>query len=180
MRYMNKIIMIYGPAGVGKTTQAQILADKLGRKWLSAGQIIRDSQLFNNFTSKGAMIEEKTLVELLKNAFNDASKAGKDVVFDGQPGTPEQVEMLKNAGILDRVEYVILLKAPEEELIKRLSSRGREDDNVDVWKTKIKYFEQKSYSFLTEMKRQNVKVFEIDGCGTIEQVADKINNIKIN
>ena len=61
--------------------------------------------------------------------------------------------------------------------MKRLATRGREDDNIEVWKQKITYFEQKSYSFLTEMKTKNVKIFEVDGVGSIEEVNERIMNL---
>jgi len=174
---MQKIIMFYGPAGVGKTTQAKLLAEKLGRKWLSAGEIIRNSQQFGEFTAKGAMIDEDILVKLLSDAFNEAEKEGVDVVFDGQPGSMEQVKMLNDAGVLEKVEKIIYLSAPREVLIERLSGRGREDDNIDVWNRKIDYFEQKIYSFLTDMKRYNIPVFEVDASGNIEEIQDRINQI---
>lgn len=68
------MIMIYGPAGAGKSTQGQLLAQKLGRKWLSAGQIIRDSGRFEEFTKQGKMIDEKLLVELIREQVQLAAK----------------------------------------------------------------------------------------------------------
>ncbi|MDO4979079.1 MAG: nucleoside monophosphate kinase [Candidatus Saccharibacteria bacterium] len=168
------MIVIFGPAGVGKSTQAQILADKLDRKWLSAGQIIRDSGKFNDFTSKAAMIDEKTLIELISGAVADVEREGKDVVFDGQPGSPEQVSYWVESGLMDKVECVLVLKAPEEVLIERLSGRGREDDDISNWKKKIDYFEQKIYSFLTEIESHGKQIFEIDGNGSIEEVSDRV------
>ena len=153
------MILIYGPAGSGKSTQGRMLAEKLGRIWLSAGQLIRDSHRFDEYTSKGTMIPEDILVDLLWENMEEVFKKGGDVVFDGQPGSVAQVDMLK---------------ITEKELLKRLAGRGREDDNIEVWKQKISYFEQKSYSFLTEMKKKGVKIYEVDGLGSIEEVNKRI------
>lgn len=168
------MIAIYGPAGAGKSTQGQMLASKLGRKWLSAGEIIRNSGEFDDFTAKGAMIDERTLVRLIFDAVVKAEKEGKDVVFDGQPGSPEQISYWKDAGLLDRLECVIVLEVPEEESINRLSKRGRDDDNFEVWKRKFRHYEQKICSFLAPVKEAKIPIYHIDGMGRPEDVLERL------
>ena len=172
------MIAIYGPAGAGKSTQGQMLAESLGRKWLSAGEIIRNSGKFGDFTSKGAMIDERTLVRLIFDAVKEAEQEGKDVVFDGQPGSPEQIEYWREAGLLDRLEYVIVLEVPEEESIRRLSKRGRDDDNLEVWKRKFQHYEQKICSFLTPVKEAKIPVYYIDGVGRPEEVLGRLRAVR--
>lgn len=168
------MIMIYGPAGAGKSTQGQLLAEKLGRKWLSAGQIIRDSGRFEEFTKQGKMIDEKLLVDLISEQVRQATNEGKNVVFDGQPGTAQQVKYLKESGLLGEVELVIRLEAPENVLRERLMQRGRADDNDAVWREKFDYFEQKIYTFLHLLEVEKVPILVIDGVGTTEEVLQRI------
>ena len=120
------------------------------------------------------MIPENILVDLLWENMNAVFEKGGDVIFDGQPGSVDQVGMLEKVRVFAHTEFVVLLSVPEEELLKRLAERGREDDNIEVWKQKISYFEQKSYSFLTEMKSRGVKIFEVDGMGSVEEVNERI------
>lgn len=164
------MIMIYGPAGAGKSTQGRILAEKYGWKWLSAGQIIRDSGEFQKFTESGKMIDEKVLVGLIAGEVKKAEDEGKEVIFDGQPGSAEQVDFLEEAGILEKVKGIIVIKVSREELFKRLAQRGRDDDNEQVWRKKIDYFEQKIYTFIEALERKGMKVLEVDGNSNIEQV----------
>lgn len=171
------MIMIYGPAGSGKSTQGRILADKFGWKWLSAGQIIRDSGKFNEFTAAGKMIDENVLVDLISGEVKKARDSGFEVIFDGQPGSVEQVELLKESGLLDEVKAVILIKVDEDELLKRLAGRGRDDDNEKVWQEKIAYFEQKIYTFIEAMKNKGLMVVEVDGNGSIDEVTEKMSEI---
>lgn len=170
------MIAIYGPAGAGKSTQGQLLAKKLGREWLSAGEIIRNSGEFSDFTAKGAMIDERTLVRLIFDAVSKVEAEGKDVVFDGQPGSPEQISFWREAGLLDKLECVILLEVPKEESIRRLSERGRDDDNMEVWERKFRHYEQKICSFLAPVREAEIPIFAVDGVGEIEEVNKRISS----
>ena len=168
------MIMIYGPAGAGKSTQGRMLAAELGRTWLSAGQLIRDSKRFEEYTQTGAMIPEELLVSLLTENMYKELNSGKNVVFDGQPGSVEQVEMLEKTGIFQEVEFVVDIRVDEVELYRRLNLRGREDDNLAVWQRKINYYREKSVPFLAKMKEKGLKVYEVDGNGDEKTVNQRI------
>lgn len=168
------MIMIYGPAGAGKSTQGRILAEYLGRKWLSAGQIIRDSGKFDDFTSQGKMIDEEVLVDLIRENVELVWRGGKEVVFDGQPGSAKQVDYLEKAGLIKKIEAIVRLEVSEKVLLERLKKRGRADDNEVVWREKFEYFEQKIYTFLNLLKAKKVPVLVVNGEGEPEQVAKRI------
>lgn len=168
------MILIYGPAGVGKSTQGRILAEKMGRKWLSAGQIIRDSGEFQEWTRQGKMIDERILVNLIRREVEGAELEGKRVVFDGQPGSDKQIEYWEEAGLIGKIEKIIVLRLGKEELMRRLAKRGREDDRKEVWEEKISYFEQKIDTFLRGFEQKNISIMEIGAEGEIEEVTERI------
>ena len=82
--------------------------------------------------------------------------------------------MLEKTGIFREVEFVVDILVDEEELYRRLSLRGREDDNLAVWQRKINYYREKSVPFLAKMKEKGLKVFEVDGNGDEETVNQRI------
>ena len=99
------------------------------------------------------------------------------MVVDGQPGSAEQINYWREAGLLDRLEGVVVLEVPEEESIRRLSKRGRDDDNLEVWQRKFRHYEQKICSFLAPVKEAKIPVYYIDGVGSPEDVLKRICGI---
>ena len=168
------MILIYGPAGSGKSTQGKILAERLGSIALSAGQIIRDSHKFGADTAIGAMIPEKQLVEMIKNTILPLLAQGKSVIFDGQPGNPEQVELWQQAGLLDKIEQILVIDLPAAKSLQHLAMRGRSDDNQRVWERKLDYYDQKITPFLDAFKQKGIQVQHIDGDGSIDEVSERI------
>jgi len=130
------MIMIYGPAGSGKSTQGAILAEKVNGRALSVGQICRDN--FAEYTKTAAMVPEDELAIAVLKEVKEAEDAGYPVVLDGQPWS----EMSGGSKILsDKTNGVIIIDVPREESIKRLSSRGRDDDQLSNWNKKLDMYE---------------------------------------
>jgi len=163
------MIMIYGPAGSGKSTQGSILAEKISGKALSVGQICRDK--FAEYTKTAAMVPEDELALAVLQEVKDAEDAGYSVVLDGQPWTRESKgsEILSNA-----TNGVIIIDVPREESIKRLSSRGRDDDMLSNWNKKLDMFESRMPGYETLLAEKNVPIYHVDGVGGIEEVAERI------
>lgn len=166
------MIMIFGPAGAGKSTQAELLAEKLGRKALSVGQICREK--FSEYTKSGDMVPQGELAKAVMEEVRAAEADGTRVVLDGQPWGGEFISDMKAAGMLQAIEAALVLDVPREECLKRLSSRGRSDDRGEVWNKKLDMYEQKIYTFLTGVEEQKIPVKHIDGIGSIEQVIERL------
>src|SRR5664280_2122878 len=125
------MIVFFGPAGAGKSTQGQMVAAKQGWPWLSAGQLLRgtqDAELIKTM-QEGKLVPPERVNKLIGGAFKDNSNA-KDIVLDGYPRQLVQAHwLIENQSSYNRsVDLAIVLEISRTELIKRLKARGRSDD----------------------------------------------------
>jgi adenylate kinase len=166
------MIMIYGPAGSGKSTQGEILANKISGAALSVGQICRDN--FAEYTKTAAMVPEDELANKVLEEVHKAEESGKPVVLDGQPWSRDSKgsEILSNA-----TNGVIIIDVPREESIKRLSSRGRDDDQLSNWNKKLDMYESRMPEYEAMLREKNVEIYHVDGVGTIDEVAEQIESL---
>ncbi len=163
------MIMIFGPAGAGKSTQAKLLAEEIGGVALSVGQICREE--FHEYTKTAAMVP---VPELVKAVMRRVTAAGADkVVLDGQPWDASDVPAMREAGMIEAIAVAVVLEVPREECLKRLAARGREDDNLENWNKKLDMYEQKIYTFL---EATGVEVVRVDGSGTIVEVGNLVKS----
>lgn len=172
------MIVFFGPAGVGKSVQGQILAARHGWRWLSTGQLLRDthdSEILKEMTS-GQLIDDeitnKVMVDALKR-----SDGIPGVILDGYPRELSQAEWLIKTlpECCNRsIELVIVLEVPESEIMRRLSLRGRADDNPDIIKGRLHDFRDRMYPILDYLNQQKIRISHIDGTGTVGQVHDRV------
>ncbi len=166
------MIMIYGPAGSGKSTQGSILAEKIAGKALSVGQICREN--FAEYTKTAAMVPEDVLALKVLEEVKAAEDAGFAVVLDGQPWSRDS----KGSEILShKTNGVIIIDVPREESIKRLSSRGRDDDQLSNWNKKLDMYESRMPEYEAMLREQDIEVYHVDGVGTIDEVAERIETL---
>jgi len=125
-------IVIMGQPGVGKGTQAAALQDHLGVPHVSTGDILRAAvqagtalgRRVKDLLESGRLVPDEAMRELIVERLGQSDASG-GFVLDGFPRTPEQVEILD--GVLDQLDIgldaVLVLGAPEEEIVRRLSGR---------------------------------------------------------
>ena len=166
------MIMIYGPAGSGKSTQGGILAEKISGKALSVGQICREK--FFEYTKTAAMVPEDELALAVLAEVKDAEDTGFPVILDGQPWSRDSKgsEILSNA-----TNGVIVIDVPREESINRLSSRGRDDDQLSNWNKKLDMYTERMPEYEKMLVEKKVPVYHVDGTGTIEEVSSRIETL---
>lgn len=171
------MIVFFGPAGAGKSVQGQILAARNGWRWLSAGQLLRDTrdpELFRQMQTGGLVTPEK-VNELMGQALARSGNISR-IILDGFPRQLVQAKWLvesKSHHGRD-IDLVIVLEVPRAELLKRLEVRGRVDDTPEVIDERLKIYRTEMYPILSYFTEQGIKIAHIDGTGTVGQVHDRI------
>lgn len=175
-------IIIYGPQGSGKTTQAKLLAKKLGSVAISAGEVSRqiasentpEGKLVKSLIDNGNLSPDNILFEKLKIIF-DSPEAVNGFVLDGFPRNAEQLDQITdylhtNNKQIDKV-IVILLdeKTGIERIMNRVKTEGRADDTEVAIKQRLKIFHEQTEPIINSFQKQGI-VAKIAGNGTINEV----------
>jgi adenylate kinase len=171
------MIVFFGPAGAGKSVQGQMLAARNGWRWLSAGQLLRDThdiELIKEMQS-GKLVTPEKVNELMGYALQRARNIDQ-VILDGFPRQMSQAQWLVQSQSHHGrdIKLLIVLEVPKSELLKRLEVRGRADDTPDAIDERLKIYRTEMYPILSYMTEQNVNIVHIDGVGTVGQVHDRI------
>lgn len=138
------VVVLLGPPGVGKGTQAVRLVDELGATHVSTGDLLRAARregtelggLAQGYMDRGELVPDDLILDLVREYLGGIG-ADTDVLFDGFPRTTDQATGLDEAlSALDRrVDAVVLFEAPAETLVKRLSGRRSCPDCGAVFNT---------------------------------------------
>lgn len=176
-------IIFFGIQGSGKSTQAKMLAQMLAVPYIEMGQLFRDKTNDNDTDAgfirqaleTGNLVPDRIAVETLHQRLTK-SDCENGYVLDGYPRNFAQLE-----GLTDQIDRVFYVKVKDEEAIKRLIRRSREDDNLNVIQRRMELYHRESEPLLTYFKQQG-KLVEINGEQSIAQVhldiIDKIKNGK--
>ena len=171
-----RIIMIGGP-GSGKSTYSEIITKKLGIPHIYTGDMMRklaqqntpDGRKVKELLSKGEFAPLEIVIKAVKDRVSQ-SDAKNGYVFDGFPRNVIQANKMKEEGI--GYDYVINLQVSEEEVIKRLTARGRADDKPEIIKNRIKVYHRETAPLLDYFKNEIINI-KAEG-GTPESIANKI------
>ncbi len=173
------MIVFFGPAGAGKSVQGQILAARHGWRWLSSGQLLRDSrdpQIMEQMRT-GALVGDEQTNEVIADALERAEGIDR-VILDGFPRRIDQAKwLIETKGRHNRsITLAVVLEVPRAELEKRLQVRGRVDDTSDAIEERLSIYRKEIYPILTFLTDQQVRIAHIDGTGTVGQVHDRIES----
>ena len=179
-------IILFGPPGAGKGTQAKFLVSKLKNFQISTGEMLRDEIQKNSETGKkiindmseGKFVSDEIVNKLIKEVVFDPQKKDK-LIFDGYPRSLSQAKnldlFLKDSN--QKIDLIFFLNVNKETIMKRIKKRKilerRSDDDLN---TIIKRYDtyMKTTKPVLEFYSQNPNFHEIDGALEINQITSKI------
>ena len=169
-------LVLLGPPGAGKGTQAEKLAEKLGIPQISTGELFRrnienGTKLgleAKRYLDAGDLVPSELTNQLVDDRLDDPDAAG-GFILDGYPRAVEQAqalhEMLERRGT--DIDAVVEFRASQEELLQRLKARGRADDTEDVILNRMKVYRDETAPLL-EYYHGQLKT--VDAVGTTDEV----------
>jgi adenylate kinase len=190
-------IVLFGPPGAGKGTQAEKLVSKYNLVHLSTGDIFRANikgetelgTLAKSYIDAGNLVPDEVTIKMLESEV-DKNPTAEGFIFDGFPRTTPQAEALES--FLESkgtdISVMLALNVSEQELIKRLLLRGKDsgradDANEEVIANRIKVYNEQTAVVADFYNAQN-KFDKIDGVGSIDEIfgrlCDTIDNHKVS
>lgn len=171
------MILFFGPPGSGKSVQGELLVERNDWQWLSTGDLFRNSQdpdVLQRLAT-GELIDDTLTNKVLDTAVQKIDKDSQ-IVLDGYPRNLDQVHWLESyLPAHDRkIECVILFEVPHEELISRLSGRGRAEDSPEIISRRLDIYQEKTRPIIDYYRKNGMHVFTIDGTGTVPEVHERI------
>ena len=180
-------IILFGPPGAGKGTQAKYLVKKLSGFQVSTGEILRNEiknnteigKMIINDMDSGSFVNDEIVNNLIKKILFDPKKKNK-LIFDGYP---RSISQAKNLDILlessnQKIDFIFFLNVNKEIIIKRIEKRklleNRSDDESNTILKRYDTYMQTTKPVL-EFYSKNPNFKEIDGSEEIDQITRKID-----
>lgn len=180
-------LVLFGPPGAGKGTQAEKLIKKYGFNHISTGEVIREqirkgTELglsVQSYIEKGLLAPDELVINIIAD-YVASHKDAKGNIFDGFPRTTVQAEAFDKImnGNGTPVNVMLSLEVPDEELVKRLLLRGKEsgradDSNESVIRNRIDVYKAQTAVVADYYKPQG-KFHAVNGLGTIDEIFDRL------
>ncbi|WP_228852367.1 adenylate kinase [Aegicerativicinus sediminis] len=182
-----KNLVLFGPPGAGKGTQAEFLKEKYNLVHISTGDVFRYNiknetalgMLAKSFMDKGELVPDKVTIDML-NAEVEKNSDAEGFIFDGFPRTEAQAQALDE--LMDskdsEISAMIALEVDDEVLVKRLIERGKtsgrpDDSDEIIIRNRIKEYYDKT-AILKNYYSGKDKYFGVNGVGEIQEITDRL------
>ena len=182
--------IIFGPPGSGKGTQAAKIENEFHLKHLSTGDILRSEvakgtpigREAGRIMAAGDLVPDELIVDIVRSRLPEA-ESGAGVLLDGFPRTLRQAQALDSmlAGEGHRVDFVLALEVPENDLVDRLLHRaqleGRADDTREAITERMHEYHKLTEAVLDHYRRNRVPVEKVNGMGTPDEVFERVRRV---
>lgn len=183
-------IVLFGPPGAGKGTQANYLKDKYDLVHISTGDVFRYNiknetalgMLAKSYMDKGELVPDEVTIDML-NAEVEKNADAKGFIFDGFPRTNAQAEALDvlMSSKDSQINAMVALEVDDEVLVGRLLERGKtsgraDDADESIIRNRIKEYYSKT-AILKDYYTAQDKYFGVDGVGSIEAITVRLSSV---
>lgn len=173
-------ILVTGPQGSGKTTQARLLAEYLGVSLVGTGDSLREMSKEDSSLGKkikealksGDLVDDAIVAEVVQQRLK-ASDCQNGFIMDGYPRSLHQLEVFD-----PNFDLVFYLDISDEEVTQRLIKRGREDDEQEIIAERLRLYHELTEPILSYYQEKGI-LERIDGNGEIEDIQARIRE-KVN
>ena len=183
-------LVLFGPPGAGKGTQSNLLIDKYNLVHLSTGDILRGEITAGTtlgleakaLMDRGDLVPDEVVIGMISSKLDNNPNVN-GFIFDGFPRTAAQATALDNllAEKGTAISAMLSLKVEDAELIRRLLERGKnsgraDDKNEAIIANRINEYNTKTAPLKEYYSTQN-KLSEIEGVGSVDEIASKLNQV---
>ncbi|MGB1242963.1 MAG: adenylate kinase [Chitinophagales bacterium] len=177
-------IILFGPPGSGKGTQAALLVAKYNLEHTSTGDLLRAERAAktplgleaNKYIEAGELVPDEVVIGMIRKKLAERADSVQGFIFDGFPRTVAQAEALEEL-VSDRglkIDLLLSLRVPEEELVKRLLERGatsgrKDDSNESTIRNRVVVYETQTAPVADYYAKQD-KLVTINGVGALDDI----------
>ncbi|MEU2034672.1 adenylate kinase [Nocardia amamiensis] len=169
-------VVLLGPPGAGKGTQAVLLSEKLGVPHISTGDLFRANisqqtplgREAQKYMDAGDLVPSDVTNRMVEARVNEPD-AANGFVLDGYPRTVDQADALEKIlkDMDTKLDAVLCFVVPEDTVVERMLSRGRADDNEDVIRNRLRVYREETEPLL---EHYDGLVVSVDGVGEVDDV----------